>query len=168
MGTWFIPSPFSSCPTLGGRDFDTTVTAVRGVPDTTSRESERVSGSETGIIYVGTLDEISIIPEGLIGEREIIAGTEEGDTLQIRARTYLFYYERAQDSVDYYTETSIEWNLKPRPIEIITRIDTLKIEIPVPVKVPVPVPFIEQPAVVATITTAIIMGLIYGLREARK
>jgi len=153
---------------MGGRDYDTTITAVRGIPDTTSRESERVSGSETGIIYVGSLNEIPIIPQGLIGEKEIFANTKEGDSLSVRARTYLFYYERSPDSIDYYTETSIEWNLKPRPIRFVTITDTIKMYVPVPVKVPVPVPFLEQPAVVATITTAVIMGIIYGLREAKR
>ena len=117
--------------------------AVAGNADTSYISVPDVGGKDStidSVRYITTTEPIIVIPDYVDNTITIKDSTIQG---VIRATAYPYL---KNDTLKI--NLPIEWNLKPRPIEYITRIDTLRIIDSIFVEKEIP--FIEKPGVVAT------------------
>lgn len=128
-----------------------------GIPDTVRIPVPVTAGNskpeQSHTVYTAELEPITIIAMPDYVETEVTID-EPGVSGNIRATAYP-YVENDSLKIDL----PIEWNIKPRPIEQITRIDT----IPVPVPVPADVAWIEKPTTVVGATSLFWLAIIIFL-----
>lgn len=152
VGLYLIPSPFQSKEVVQVPSHtSSTQTHTSGIPDTTYQSSGPVVGNSYNTVqvseptYVATLPDITIKAMPDIVETLAVVGAKETESIQgiIRATAIPWI-----DNDTLRIEQWIEYNLEPKPIAIITQIDTLKYIDSVWIQEPTP--FIEKPEVVAT------------------
>lgn len=113
-----------------------------GIPDTVFVPSDPTAGTDdtSGPVYTTSLDTIyciAVMPDYV---ENVVEVNDSSVTAKIRATAYPYI---DNDTLKIYLP--IEYNIQPKPIKQITRIDSVF----VPTPVPVDVPWIEKPEVVA-------------------
>lgn len=160
VGCYLIPSPFQRYASPSIENNSHTTRATLGIPDTNYIFLPPITGKDTtgSTTYVAVLDPIIIRAMPDIVELEVVVGGSSTDPIQglIRASS-IPYIERDTLKIDQY----IEYNLEPKPIQQIARIDSIfTID---SVWITMPRPWIEEPAVVASGISIfwILLGVIF-------
>ena len=126
----FIPSPFQSkSPNIRIGTMDSTVVAVRGIPDTVVSVGKTFKGTTSDTIYIATLPDIPIYVE--VEVDTVLAG---GTKVYIRGTTYLHRIRDREGEDNLLVVPTIEWNITERPARNIIRIDTTKTYYPVTIE----------------------------------
>lgn len=145
-----------------------TTTVVSGHPDTSYHAQPPLTGGSAGFTEVKpietTPDTQYVLPKTDFYYEKVVDDTV--NNVYIRSRSYPYM---ENDSLQIFT--SIEYKIEPRPVELVQRVDTVRIEIPTPVYIEkhVDLSFFEKPAVTYTIGiiigTALTAGVAYLLRN---
>lgn len=149
VGMYLVPSPFQPRLPIPPQGTSHTHVVVRGIPDTNYTSIPPIAGRDsTSVVpaYTASLRPITIkaIPDYV----EQTVYPFEGDTISLIRATAFPFVEEDTLKINQW----IEWNLQPKPIKQITRIDTVtKID---SVFYQEDRPWITEPYVVATGTTA--------------
>ena len=159
VGLYLVPSPLQSTHRIVVHTHDSTW-VVLGTPVISGTNVPPISGSNTSTSTikppVSNTDTTELRYPYFYAEVE--DSTKEGDKISIQVYTYP--YEEA-DTLK--AETNILWEIQPRPTVTIVRTDTLYVMSPVE-----EVPYYEKPYVVAPVTAAVVIGLVYIIAEAFK
>ena len=161
IGLYLIPSPLQSnsthvCP-------PTNITGTMpGTPDTSGVNIPPISGTATSVVTAqptASVDTASTDEEyDYYLFNEVNTVTEEGDSIHFA--TYVYPYKE-NDTIK--ANFISDWEIKVRPALEILRVDTFYVMNPVK-----EVPFYEKPYVVAPVTAAVVVGLVYIIAEAFK
>lgn len=159
IGLYLIPSPLQSNHRILVHTHDSTW-VVLGTPDTSGNNVPSIAGNHTSNSTITTpaSDTDSTELQYPFFYAEVKDSTKEGDKVYIQVYTYPY-----KEADTLKAETNILYEIQPRPAVTITRVDTVYLMNPVE-----EVPFYEKPYVVAPVTAAVIVTLVYIIAGAFK
>lgn len=158
IGLYLVPSPLQSTHRIVVHTHDSTW-VVLGTPDTSGIHVPPFSGSSSSNTTIKPPVSDTSSAELPYFYTEVKDSTKEGDKISIQVYTYP--YEEA-DTLKAFT--NVIWEIQPRPAIMIQTTDTLYVMNPQIVDVPL----YEKPYVVAPVTAAVVIGLVYIIAEAFK
>lgn len=124
LGGYLIPSPLSSKLRTQVQETTRSEVLTTGVADTVYVRVPAIAGVDTrvdDVVYTDSIKVITIEAMPTYVENVVNINSQGLDGI-IRATAYP-YVENDSLKIDL----PIEWNIKPKPMELITRVDTLRI-----------------------------------------